>query len=252
MCGNCMSIIQTGIDGLDKMLNGGIPEKSITAIIGPAGSGKTIMSLQILYNNLLDGKNCIYISSAHTEDELVTNASQFGWDFVSYIDKRQVVFKNFNPVKLKMKGTELHLISGFLEELPEFLYSHKADLVIIDSITEFMLLCRTDIERRARLLNLFAILKANQKSVLMTSETEVNTPYSKFGIIEFVADGIITLRRIESEDLSEILHIMQINKMRWIKHSREVRQYDITDKGIEVYNKYQVMIGMNPGGGHYG
>ena len=248
-----MSIIQTGIDGLDKMLNGGIPEKSITSIIGPAGSGKTIMSLQILYNNLLDGKNCIYISSAHNEeDELVTNASHFGWDFVPYIDKRQVLFKNFKPVKLKIKDSELHLISGFLEELPEFLYSHKADIVIIDSITEFMLLCRTDIERRARLLNLFAILKANQKSVLMTSETEVNTPYSKFGIIEFVADGIITLRRIESEDLSEILHIMQINKMRWIKHSREVRQYDITDKGIEVYNKYQVMIGMNPGGGHYG
>jgi KaiC/GvpD/RAD55 family RecA-like ATPase len=200
----------------------------------------------------LEGKNCIFISSAHTEDELVMNATQFGWDFVPYIDKRQLLFKNFNPVKLKMKGTELHLISGFLEELPEFLYSHKADLVIIDSITEFMLLCKTDIERRARLLNLFAILKANQKSVLMTSETEVNTPYSKFGIIEFIADGIITLRRIESEDLSEILHIMQINKMRWIKHSREVRQYDITDKGIEVYNKYQVMIGMGQSGGYYG
>ncbi len=246
-----MALIRTGIDGLDKMLNGGIPEESITSIIGPAGSGKTIMALQILYNNLLEGKKCIHITSSHSVDELVMNGSQFGWDFLPYIDSKQLLFKNFKPVQLKIKDSELHLISGFLDELPEFVYAHDADIVFIDSITEFMMLCRTDIERRARLLNLFGLLKTNKKSVLMTSETEVNTTYSKFGIIEFIADGIITLRRIESEDLSEILHIMQINKMRWVKHSREVRQYDITDKGIEVYNKYQVMIGVGQSGGTY-
>lgn len=245
---NYMTLIRTGIDGLDKMLNGGIPEKSITSIIGPAGSGKTIMSLQILYNNLLEGKKCIHITSSHSVDELVTNGSLFGWDFLPYIDSKQLIFKNFKPVELKIKDSELHLISGFLEELPDFLYTHNADVVVIDSITEFLMLCRTDIERRARLINLFGIFKTNKKSVLITSETEVNTPYSKFGIIEFIVDGIITLRRIESEDLSEILHVMQINKMRWIKHSREVRQYDITNKGIEVYNKYQVMIGVGQSG----
>jgi len=252
VCNNYMTLVRTGIDGLDKMLNGGIPEKSITSIIGPAGSGKTIMSLQFLYNNLLDGKKCIHITSSHSVDELVTNASQFGWDFIPYIDNKQLIFKNFKPVKLKIKDSELHLISGFLEELPDYLYTHNVDNVVIDSITEFMMLCRTDLERRARLLNLFGIMKTHQKTVLMTSETEVNTSYSKFGIIEFIADGIITLRRIESEDLSEIFHVMQINKMRWIKHSREVRQYEITDKGIEVYDKYQVMIGMRQGGRTYG
>ena len=44
-----MFSINSGIDGLNEMLNGGMPDKSITALVGPAGSGKTILSLQVLY-----------------------------------------------------------------------------------------------------------------------------------------------------------------------------------------------------------
>jgi KaiC/GvpD/RAD55 family RecA-like ATPase len=237
-----MLTYKTGVNGLDEMLKGGIPAKSITTLIGPAGSGKTIMSLQFLYNNLADGKMCIYVSSSHSRKELVENSLAFGWDFMPYLENRQLIMMKFDPVKIKVKDSEIHLISGFLDELPEFLYSHKADVVVIDSITEFLMLCRSDIERRGRLLNLFSVMKENQNLVWITSETEVNSTHSKYGIVEFVADGIITLRRIQSEDLAELLHVIQINKMRWIKHSREIRQYDITATGIEVYNKYQVMI----------
>jgi KaiC/GvpD/RAD55 family RecA-like ATPase len=65
-----MFSINSGIDGLNEMLNGGMPDKSITALVGPAGSGKTILSLQVLYANLLDGRKCIYMSAAHTTEEL--------------------------------------------------------------------------------------------------------------------------------------------------------------------------------------
>ena len=238
-----MEIITTGIPGLDEMLNGGMPEKLITAVIGPAGSGKTIMSLQFLHTSLVQGKKCIYISIAHSEEELLNNALNYGWDFEPYINNKQLLIKIFQPVSMELKGNEIHLVSSFLDELPEYLYSHKAEIIILDSITEYLMLCKNDIERRSRLLYLFQITKNNKSTTFITAETDVDSTNSKFGIVEFVVDGIITLRRVQSEDLAELVHVIQITKMRWVKHSREIKQYDITDAGIEVYNKYQVMIG---------
>ena len=55
-----MTAINTGISGLDEMIHSGIPDGSIISVIGPAGSGKTIMSLQFLHANLLQGKKCLY------------------------------------------------------------------------------------------------------------------------------------------------------------------------------------------------
>lgn len=239
-----MAIINTGICGLDEMLNGGMPENSVTTLTGPSGSGKTIMSLQFLHAQLLQGKTCVYISSAHSMEELLTNSQKFGWDLTPYLSNNQLIVKKFEPVSIKIKDSEVHLTSGYLDELPEFLYSHKSDIVVLDSITEYLMLCRSDIERRGRLYNVFSILKNNKSSVLITTEIDGGSVNSKFKIIEYVADGIITLQRIQSGDFSELIHIIQITKMRWIKHSREIRQYEITDKGIEVYNKYQVMIGV--------
>lgn len=243
-----MKKISTGVAGLDEMLNGGLPEKLITAIIGPAGSGKTIFSLQFLNANLLEGKKCVYMSVAHSADELLTNAKSFGWDLEPYLVKNQFEFKQFFPVSMKLVDNKVHLTSGFLEELPDFISSHHAEVVILDSVTEFLMLCRSDIERRTRLLNLFQILKHKRSTALITAEAYNDATNSTFGSVEFVADGVIALRRIQSEDLSELVHIIQISKMRWIKHSREIKQYDITDHGIEVYNKYNVMIG----GQHHG
>ena len=61
-----MGTFNTGIAGLDNMIQSGIPDVLIISVIGSPGSGKTIMSLQFLYANLLQGKKCLYISIAHT------------------------------------------------------------------------------------------------------------------------------------------------------------------------------------------
>ena len=238
------SINTTGINGLDEMLHGGVPDASITSIVGPTGSGKTIMSLQFLHANLLQGKKCLYISAAHTLEELVTNSLKFGWDFAPYIENQMLIVKTFEPVSIICLGTEVTLTSKYLDELPEYLHSHTADVVILDSITEFLMLCKNDIERRARILNMFQLIKGKGSNALITAESDTNTNKSTFGTIEFVADGIISLQRVQSKNLAELIHIIRIIKMRWMKHSREIRQYDITDTGIEVYSKYHVMLQM--------
>lgn len=234
--------ILTGIQGLDEMLQDGINTRSIVGIVGPAGSGKTIISLQFLYSALCQGYECLYISANHKDNELVSHAKKYGWDLEKFLKNKQVTIECIEPVKMVLRNEGFHLVSNYLDELPTIINESNAKIVIIDSITDFIMLCKNEVESRSRLLNLFQIIKNNCATALITAESDVNSFSTKHGIVEYAVDGLIILRRIQSSRLNEIVHIIQIAKMRWTKHLREIKQYEFTDKGIEVYSKYNVII----------
>lgn len=232
----------TGIVGLNEMLEGGISQGQSVAVVGPPGSGKTLISLQFLHACLRSGKSCLYISANHSEKELLEKSLRYGWDFQPFIDNRQLALMHIPPVRLTQKGGELHLVSDYLDELPRVVSEIKTEVVVIDSITDFLMLCKSEIESRSRLLNLFQIISAGGSTAFITAESHLNSS-TKHGIVEYVSDGLIVLRRVQSTDLSEIVHVIQVAKMRWRQHLREIRQYDFTDKGIVVYSRYNVMLG---------
>ncbi len=235
--------ISLGIQGIDEMLYGGINSGNIIGLVGPAGSGKTLISLQFLHASLKKGNKCLYISSNHNEKELKSNSVTYGWDFEAFINNKQLTLKCMEPVQMVLSGEEYRLTSKYLDELPIEVNRMKNDIVIIDPITDFLSLCKTEVESRSRLLNLFRIIKENCSTALITAESDVDSCSTKSGIVEYAVDGLLILRRVQSSDLNELLHVIQIAKMRWTKHVREIRQYDFTDHGIEVYSKYNVLIG---------
>jgi KaiC/GvpD/RAD55 family RecA-like ATPase len=235
--------ISLGIQGLDEMLYGGINSGDIIGLVGQTGSGKTLMSLQFLHASLKKGNTCFYISSNHQEKELITHSFAYGWDFEPFINNKQLTLKCMEPVEMELRGEEFHLTSKYLDEMPMEVKKAKTDIVIIDPITDFISLCKNEVESRSRLLNLFRIIKDNSSTALIIAESEIDSCSTKSGIIEYAVDGLLILRRIQSANLNDILHVIQITKMRWRKHIREIRQYDFTDHGIEVYSKYNVLIG---------
>jgi circadian clock protein KaiC len=235
--------ISSGIQGIDEMLYGGINLGNIIGVVGPAGSGKTLISLQFLHSCLKQGKKCLYISVNHNQKELLKHSLKYGWDFEPFINNKLLELKCLEPVQVVLRGDEIHLTSKYLDELPIIVGKIKTDIVVLDPITDFLLLCKNEIESRSRLFNLFQIIKENGATSLITAESDVDSSSTKSGIVEYAVDGLFILRRIQSADLNEIMHVIQIAKMRWTKHIREIRQYDFTDKGIEVYSKYNVLLG---------
>lgn len=236
------SKISTGIDGLDEMLYGGINKGNVVGLVGPPGSGKTLMSLQFLYQSLNDGNNCLYISASHSEREILLQSKRYGWDIAPYIESKQLMLVCLKPVQLSLRGEEFHLVSKHTDELPRIVDEFKREVVIIDPITDFLMLCKTDIESRSRLLGLCNMIKDNNSTAFITAESEMPLGITRNGIVEYAADGLVVLRRVQSQDLSEITHVIQIAKMRWSKHIREIRQFGFTDSGIEVYSRYDVML----------
>lgn len=232
--------ITTGNSELDEMLGGGFLPNHVVVVAGPAGSGKTITAFQFIYKNLQDGKRCLFVSASDDEESIVKNALRFGWDMKPYIENNKL---SIIDVTLAEGGehtlatdllSEHGMISDYLEQLPGLIKSSKAEVVAIDSITEFNDLCTTELERRARLLDLRKIIKEIGATALITAEAALEGYSTKYGIAEYTADGLIFISRFQSKDFSQFMHVMQIVKMRWTAHSREIRVYNITNSGIEL------------------
>jgi circadian clock protein KaiC len=231
--------ITTGNEAIDDMMGGGFLPKQVVVIAGPTGSGKTISALQFIHANLMRGRRCMFISASEDEESIVRNSLRFGWDFGPYVERNKLSLVGIRlaesaPGLLSDILDEQGMVSDSLEQLPKIVKSSRAEIIAIDSITEFNDLCTSELERRARLLNLRRIIGEIGATALVTAEVSPEGRGTKYGIAEYVADGLILLRRYQSEDFSQYLHTLQIVKMRWIAHSREIRVYDITNRGIEV------------------
>src|SRR3972149_5941859 len=66
-----MTFVKTGLPELDKLLDGGFPDKTILLVSGDAGSGKTLFSLNFLMQGANSGERCCYVSLGETEEDLL-------------------------------------------------------------------------------------------------------------------------------------------------------------------------------------
>jgi len=89
--------IKTGIEGFDALFEKGIPKGSTCIIAGGAGSGKTILSMQILKQHVANGDKCLYMSFEESEKRLINHMEDFGWEPDEMIKSGNLVIKRFNP-----------------------------------------------------------------------------------------------------------------------------------------------------------
>ncbi|MFO8058236.1 MAG: ATPase domain-containing protein, partial [bacterium] len=88
--------IDLGINGLDEMILGGVPQQSLIGIIGGAGTGKTTFGLQFLNEALENGERTVFITLEQTEEAILSTAEEKGWSFreYHYIRKCQLCYDN--------------------------------------------------------------------------------------------------------------------------------------------------------------
>lgn len=72
--------ISTGVDGLDGVLNGGLPRDRLYLIEGSPGVGKTTLAMQFLLEGVRSGETGLYITLSETKEELEMVARSHGWD----------------------------------------------------------------------------------------------------------------------------------------------------------------------------
>jgi len=232
-----MEIHKIGIVGLDEMIGGGIPGGHTVVVLGSPGTGKSTFALQFIYSGLQNYENCVYLSLEESEANLIKTAMIFGWDLKPYMTSKKLTLVNLNT--LNFKAT----INRFESELPKLLKSLNVKRIAIDPITLYEMLYDTETERRDHLFNFAQVIKETGVTAVMTSEISKDSPYySKYGLIEYIADGVIIMRQVRHKDLGAVTTFLEVSKMRHVDHSREIKPYSITKNGIVVHSGSGVFI----------
>jgi len=235
--------VRTGIEGLDNLLNGGIPKNTVTLVSGPPGSGKTILCYNFLYQGMQDGDKCLYLTLDKKVEGLLIQAKELGIDFQPGIEKGKIkfLFLNINK-KLIYETMTNEILSGEyqrivldsitpLSEMPIYLRNAElkssSDINIINP-EEFSIDQNFPV-RRLHLHYIMNALETANTTSLVTSELPVGSNVlSRDGISEFLADGVIVL----SVDPTMDRRKLTVHKMRSTKHTLKPQDIEITKGGI--------------------
>ncbi|WP_277541861.1 KaiC domain-containing protein [Haloarcula laminariae] len=226
--------IDVGIEGLDRMIQGGIPRRHLIVSIGSAGTGKTTFGLQFLHHGLENGENCVFITLEQSHAAIMDTANDRDWEFDKYEDNDQLAVVDLDPVEM---ANSLDNIRG---ELPGLIEDFDADRLVLDSVSLLEMMYDNPANRRTEVFDFTRSLKAAGVTTMLTSEASEDNPYaSRHGIIEYLTDAVFVLQYVRSETRETRLAV-EIQKIRNANHSRETKPYEITMDGISVYQQANI------------
>jgi KaiC/GvpD/RAD55 family RecA-like ATPase len=235
----------TGIEGLDRMLRGGLLEGRSILLSGPCGSGKSTLAMQFLYNGAVRyHEPSLYITLEETKKKFYEDMATFGMNLHEAEKTGRFAFiggpiANINSYMEKVDAN----VKNLVQEIEEVVKEKKIKRVVIDSINLLTMLSKNDEERRKALAMISNSLSSLGCTSLLISETkEGSMDLSRYGIEEFVVDGVIVLYLVRQG--SKFVPGITVRKMRGTNHDKEIRFYQITDQGIVVYPQETVFTGI--------
>ena len=222
--------ISSGIPNFDKLIEGGFGKNSANVIVGGSGSGKTIFAAQFLVDGMKKGEKCLYVTFEEKKEQFYKNMLEFGWDFEEYERKKLFTFLEYSPVKVK---TMLEEGGGAIETT---ILRQEVTRIVIDSITSFALLFEKELEKREAALMLFNMIAGwNCTSLLTLEEDPLSSKEMTSKTIEFESDSIILIYYLQQK--GERKRYLEILKMRGVKHSNKIYEFEIGSRGINVSSK---------------
>ncbi len=234
--------VKTGIKGLDELLSGGLPKESITLVSGPPGSGKSIFCYQFIAKGIENGEKCLYLTLDKKIEGILVQATEIGINFKEAIEKGQVkfMFLNINK-KLIYEAMTNEILSGNynrialdsitpLSEMP--IYINNPEFISeVDNIDHEEISSGNFPVRRLHLHYIMNALETSRCTAIVTSELPSgSTNYSRDGLSEFLADGVIILSLDPTMDRRKLA----VMKMRSTKHTLKPQNIEIGKGGIQI------------------
>ncbi len=225
--------VNTGIPGLDEMLNGGFFSGTTNVVSGESGTGKTILGSQFLYEGAKNGeKTMCIITSEESKSIIKEMRTSFGWDFDELVEKGLLTFVDITDPSLRLqKSVEIapsELIKSFKKLVESKIEEIKPTRIFIDSIEALFLAIESNYKLRTLIDDVFGVFRKHN----VTSVITVGVMYQLDTMVEYGADSVVKLGRvITGNNLQRSVYIM---KMRGSATSNEVRVLSISDNGMAV------------------
>jgi len=232
---NSLPRCATGIEGLDNILEGGIPLGNLVLVSGSVGTGKTTLCLEFLVRGAERGEPSLFISVTESSGKLIQNLSTFDFFRPELVAGGSLVFVDL-PVIYRKLGLEHDELSPeevdiLLRTIEGLVRSLGVRRLVLDSLTSLCYRIRGDEQIRDFLLRLGGMLNEVGCTSLLVSEIGPQAGrYSAHGVEEAIVDGVILLWN--NRRMGDILRVLQIVKMRGTSHSRTQYVIELTPIGL--------------------
>ncbi|HEY9659700.1 MAG TPA: circadian clock protein KaiC, partial [Allocoleopsis sp.] len=230
--------LSTGIARLDGMLGGqGYYRGSSILITGMAGTGKSTIAAHFAAATCQRQERCFYLAFEEAPEQILRNMRSVGLDLDPYLQEGLLQIQSLRPTAY---GLELHLL-----QIHRWLTAFQPATVVIDPISN-MVMAGTLLQTRAFFMRLIDYLKSLQVTVVMTNLVTAGSPleHTEVGISSLV-DTWLDVRTVEGN--GERNRLLQLIKSRGMSHSNQIREFHITDQGVDLVDVYlgqnQVLTG---------
>jgi circadian clock protein KaiC len=222
----------TGIQGLDELTGGGLPQGRPTLLCGSAGCGKTLLAMEFLVRGAVDsGEPGVFMAFEENTGELAQNFASLGYDLKALVAQKKLALE-FVPIEhSELKETGGYDLEGLFIRLGHAIDSIGAKRVVLDTVEAlFSGLSNTAI-LRAELRRLFRWLKTKGVTAIITGE-QGEASLTRFGLEEYVADCVILLdHRVDGQMATRRLRIV---KYRGSTHGTSEYPFLIDKDGISI------------------
>jgi circadian clock protein KaiC len=229
-----------GIPELDKMLDGGVREGDSVLVAGSSGTGKSVLATQFVAEGIRQGEPGIVAVFEERPQAYAERATSLGLDLETPQKEGKLSILYLRPLDLSVDET-MHSILDAVQKI-------GAKRLVIDSLAGFEMALspgfRADF--RESLYRMIFALTGIGVTILSTVEVDesfTEFPFSTYSI-SFLTDDIIRLRYVSID--GQLRKIMVVIKMRGGNHAKDIREYEITDKGVVILGKrltdYQGLI----------
>lgn len=231
---NDANLQPTGIQALDDALNGGIPLGSSVLLAGTPGTGKTLLSMQWLFEGYCQFKEPgLYVSLTEPVTKVLSCIQKMSFFKKELLNPTQVFFTDLRNIIRGLDIIQRELgeeeIKKIVESLRHFVEQMGAKRVVIDSITAMCYRIKDLDLIRLFLFELATSLAQIQATVILISEV-TDHHYSVFGIEDFLADGIM-LMTLDTKRRLDPIRRLQIIKMRATNYDQSPIAFRITENG---------------------
>ncbi len=225
--------LSIGIPELDIMLGGGLLEGDSLLVAGPSGTGKSALATQFIAEGLRHGEPGIMAIFEERPEGYIERAGMFGLHLKAAEAKGTLEVLYLRPLDLSVDETMQAILDAIVRV--------GAKRLVIDSLVGFEMALapgfRADF--RESLYRMISALTGAGITILSTVEVEDTFTALQFShyAISFLTDDIIRMRYVEID--GQLRKVMVVIKMRGGNHSKDIREYVISDKGVVIIHPRQ-------------
>ena len=229
---NFPPLCPTGVVGLDKILQGGLPPNRLYLLRGDPGVGKTTLALQFLLEGRRRGESGLYITLSETKVEVQDIAASHGWDLsgISIFELsalEQELSENaentfFHPSEIELNKTTDLLLRNIEEGKPKRL--------VLDSLSELRLLSDSPLRYRRQMLALKQYFSGREMTVMFLDDHARGTDLH----VQSIAHGVITIDTLSSDYGAERRRV-KVNKLRGVNFMGGYHDAVIMPGGLRVF-----------------